>query len=296
MSRAVVVGPGSILTPGFGAFAHRQSGLLTGSIRKGSVGPPYPVVDVGFGRAVAGQTDVIVWPANWRPNPTIPIVMLCHGTNGKAHSWLVSGAADKTQAILANGMPVVSGDQEGPPANVGASQANDASQANTMTLLAWAQDRIGCRSDKALIVGTSLGSWLAMNLHKNHPTTFLASAHALTATSSQAVYNASAGGADGGVFKANTDQAYSDFPGGWAAAAATHDPASFYPDLTGLPMWMGNTTDDPTNGGQSGVDSLAAAIGGTAVDGPHYYGTGGHDISKIPGADVAAFLYAHSGM
>lgn len=289
MTRPVVSGQARHITAavrGFGAPVATVGVPLLAASRPRGAFPPMPLISVATGRYVPGQMDGWCAPPGWKPKPVPPVLCL-HGNFGHRDSWFQSGSWPFVKALLDRGLPVVMADGFGAPAVEGHEFANDASQNNYLATVTGAARDIGCHPTKFMVFGTSMGSGTAQALQVNNPTRCIASAHCLVGLSTQAVYDADPATA------AYIDEAYSDV-GGWAANQQTHDPQAFAEngDLTGLPMWVGDTTDD--SGGTSNIDLFCDTVGGTALDGPHYYGTGGHDITRIDPDDPADFLKAQA--
>lgn len=248
------------------------------------------LVDYGVGRYVSGQADILILPPNWKANSNIPLCVFLHGDLGSALTF-AQWPAVNFPFLLAEryGIPCLSIDADGAPATAKSSWANDASQTNTMTSITGAQTKIGCKTGNgsALIFATSMGTALGWTLIRNNRATFRAAVMTLVVASTQALYDTNP------TQKAQIDQAYSNVAGGWPAARNTHDISIFAPELAGFPIWIGETTDDlatPAN-----VTALMNGIGGTAVE-AHYFGTGGHDITKIPPDPPAAYLAVNSGL
>lgn len=244
-------------------------------------------VDYAVGRWVTGQKEILVKPPRWKPDSSIPLAVFGHSNLGSALTF-AQGAAFVFPKLLAEryGIPSLLTDQDGAPAAAGSAWANDASQANTLSQITGAQTLLGTKTGdgSALWFGTSMGTALGWCMLRNHPLLFRAAVMTLIVASMQWEYD------NVPVNAAQIDTAYAN---GWAAARNTHDISVFAPDLAGIPIWIGETTDDAAS--PATVDALVAGIGGSAVE-VQYFGTGGHDITKIPAAPATAFLMKHSGL
>lgn len=257
-------------------------------------------IESGVGKFITGQKYTIWKPSRWRGDGTKPLVSLQHGTLGDGYTFLANSVRYIPLLIAGMyGFPVIAGDQDGlPNAGPGKSEANDASQANAWSAITQAQTKLGTKTGAGSVVavGTSMGSHLTWCLHRSHQTEITHSIHCLVTVSATASYNANDPNFQ---FTQYADAAYSDVVGGWPAAAPTHDPGLFYPDFTNGRFVLMDTVDDPTNGGQNGVNQLAGLLTGTGKGNQvetHFYGTGGHDITKISYDEIARLVAKYSGV
>lgn len=251
----------------------------------------------GTGKFVSGERYSIWVPKKWRGDSSKPIVSIQHGSTNDGWTFL-NPTVQYIPLLIAGkyGLPVIAADQDGAPAYKHFGEANDASQLNAWNTITGAQSYLGTKTgpDSVVLFGTSMGSMLTFCLHRGHQSEVTHSVHALAGIAPDKAYDANDPLYN---FKADADQAYSDVLGGWKAAARTHDPEYFYVDFTDARFVLMNTTDDPTNGGKTGIDAFVAAVQGTpnAIE-VHYYGLGGHDITKIDYDDIAKYVVKYSGV
>lgn len=175
------------------------------------------------------------------------------------------------------GFPVICGDELGSPGGY-AAWGNDSSVAKRPALRSFAEALWpDADHDLPLGWGTSMGGLLTLNIEKANPGTFAAIVMANPVLDPQDVYDANRGG-----FTASISTAH----GGRPTDART--PARNAAAFADVPILIFQSDDDPICL-PSIAETFADDSGAELVS----IGATGHEITNIPGEQVAEFLYEH---
>lgn len=251
------------------------------------------VTTVGYGVAGASSHHLIVRDSGRNYAGKTP-VLYCHHATGTWSTGFYPAAlgvvtdqplAQMFQRLASLDHAVGTSDQAGT-----ASWSNDAALAEVTATLTELGARTGCRTDRVLLLGDSMGSTLALNWARANASKVAAIALLLPIPSLSYVH----GNPGGNSLSGQIDTAYGG-SSGYTAAAPTHDPALFassYKDMN-IKFWA---ADDDVVGSRTQVDSFIAAIratGGTGSTSVESLGNVGHTIPL--GFDYSAvtdFLHA----
>lgn len=141
----------------------------------------------------------------------------------------------------------------------------------------------GRADEPVVLLGISMGAQLALNWARQHPERVQAIALVTPAVDVEDIRANNRNGYAAEIAAAYTDNT------GWQAARATHNPADYAAELTGVPIRAWYSTDDAVISAGT-VTSFASAAGGDTVS----LGAVGHTAGSLDGQDVADFLLAHA--
>jgi pimeloyl-ACP methyl ester carboxylesterase len=177
------------------------------------------------------------------------------------------------------GTPVASGDF-GSPTHWG----NGTSVTRTEQLRLWQQTAQNVKTDKVVLLAVSMGALAALNWARQYPTRVAAIA-LLTPIVNLGYYHDVY--SDGGVVSAQIDAAYGG-SAAYAAAAPTSDPMLYGAQLSGIPMKVWYSTDDPSVRPQ---DATAfASLAGADIKS---LGAVGHSAGYLDFSSLDLFLNQH---
>jgi predicted peptidase len=212
-----------------------------------------------------------------------PLVVALHGAGGEENfphmHDLYPFIAKIFERISEAGYIVMSPDgRDGISADGSHTWGNDASTNTVSAAVAYARANLGATADPVRIFGTSMGSITGLNLWRRFSADVAAAV--MVAGAVDLDYHHSGNDAVTGKYQAEIDTAYA---GGYAAAAATHDPSTFAIADPGtyaaLQMW--HAVDDLVAPFDLS-DDFAAALGADW----HPLPSGGHTIAAWDFVDV----------
>lgn len=197
----------------------------------------------GTGGYTQSEPWVLLQPR--RPG-TWPLIVVMHGAGGD-ESFLHQPAAYPAvhalfKHVVDSGFAVLSVDnRDGISADGSHTWGNDGSTTTVDNAIAYAQSSLGVASGDVILLGTSMGCLTGLNYWRRNPS----KVRGMVAVSGAVDidYHHSGNDATVGKYQTQIDTAYA---GGWAAAAATHDPNVFAlaDPSTYTPLRMYHAVDD----------------------------------------------------
>ena len=236
----------------------------------------------------AGEHFALVRHRLHRPDPSAVPAIYCHHATGGHYNgykgWTRSKGTVTDRSIMAliellatRGHPVIANTQ------AGATSWSTATAIQRVTdALAAVAAETGCRSDRVLIFGDSMGSLLGLNWIRRNPQKVAAGAFLLPIPDLKyARENTQVG--------AGIEAAYGG-AAGYEAALPTHNPAAMPEAFAGVPLAFWHSSNDPT-AVASVVDKFGVAVGAEVRS----MGAVDHTIpASFDVADVADFLTRHA--
>lgn len=238
-------------------------------------------------RGFPGENRQISLPHGFTGDGSQIAVIGTHGANGWTHQWF-SPAGSQTaqvgpfnvmQEILRRDIPFCAIDAGGP-----STFGNPAS----LTALTNAVDymaSLGCRADKVILAGVSMGNLVNMNWARANKAKVAAILGLIPASNTTAAHAANRGG-----YTAAIDAA---FPPGWSEAThgALYNPATYKAELAGIPTRLYYSSNDTQVLPQEVID-LAAGIGPSAE--AISIGASGHSSDLINAASAVDWLQQYA--
>ena len=164
----------------------------------------------------------------------------------------------------------------------GTTWGNDTIQASLTAAKNAGQASYGFASGKVYLRGGSMGALNVLNWTVNNPTLVKAMVLTTPVTDLAYMHDNNIGG-----WATEIETAYGGLAA-YQAALATHNPAQNTASLTGIPILVCYSTDDPYIP-PSQAQSFAATVGGTAVS----MGAVGHSVQGLAAEQVSNFFAAH---
>lgn len=229
-----------------------------------------------------GTEGSVAWHDRWWTHDSaVAPAIYCHQALTTALSPFAATGDVNDLAVRAiihrlgrRGVPCITSDQAGT-----SSWSNAAAVGTVGNALTYAGARLGSRSDKAVLFGTSMGSLLALNYTQMNPSKVLAVAVMLPIPDLEWVH-------DNGPapIPANIETAFGGLAA-YNAAKAGYNPMNHTANFAGVPVRMWYSDDDPTAVPERAI-AFATATGATIES----LGAVGHTLTGIDADAVADWL------
>lgn len=225
----------------------------------------------GVGLIAAGEAHLIIRPRERLDYTGATPVIYCHHATGMAWTPLRQQGQTVTDANIALimeslavlGHPVIASDQGG------ASSWNSATARQRVTdALNFISAQTGCRADRVLLYGDSMGSLLALSWARANLAKVAAICCALPLP--DFVRTHAQGGAP---IPANIEAAWGGLAA-WQAGVNAVDPMQHLTDYEGVPIQLHYSVDDPL---ALPADSIAFAAAVSSAEAIAFSGAGGHN-------------------
>lgn len=242
----------------------------------------------GVGQYVAGEAHEWVFARHTKPGARG--VVYAQGSHGLANV-LRFGTWDQPagRAIADRGYQAIAGDLS--QTLTQGTFGNDTARSRVGSLKTFLQGTIGAASGKVWGFAGSGGCTALLNYARQNPTHFAALVLLNPLIDPQDFYDNNRGGTT--IPKTELEAAYGGSAAAFAAAMPAHNPARNTGELTGVPMRLYYSTNDPYIPVAT-VTAFAAAVntaGGTADT--FSLGAVGHTAGALTGDQIADYFDAH---